>query len=76
MSALLQEVVSKANNLSSEECAELAHELIVSLDDVMDTKHEQVWNAEIERRVNEINAGKAKGRPAEELLAEIRAKYS
>jgi putative addiction module component (TIGR02574 family) len=76
MSALLQEVVSKAYNLSPEERAELAHEIIASLDDVMDTKHEQVWNAEIERRVNEINAGKAKGRPAEEILAEIQTKYS
>jgi len=76
MSALLQEVVSKANNLSPEERAELAHEIIVSLDDdVMDTKYEQVWNAEIERRVNEINVGKAKGRPVEEILAETRTKY-
>ena len=76
MSALLQEVVSKAYKLSPEERAELAHELIVSLDALMDTEHEQAWNTEIERRVNDINTGNAKGRPAEEILAEIRAKYS
>ena len=36
MSSLLQEVASKAHNLSPSERAELAHELIVSLDDVKD----------------------------------------
>ncbi len=37
---------------------------------------ESAWDAEIERRVKEIESGKAKGRPAEDILAEIRAKYS
>ena len=76
MSSLLQEVVSKAHSLSPEERAELAHELIVSLDDVTDKENERVWDEEIERRIKEIKSGKAKGKPAEEILAEIRAKYS
>ena len=59
-----------------EGCVELAHELIVSLDNVIDKEHEKAWDVEIERRVKEIKSGKAKGRPAEEMLAEIRAKYS
>jgi len=76
MSALLQEVVNKAFNLSPEERAKLAHELIVSLDDAIDKEVKTSWDAEIERRVKEIKSGKAKGRPAEEMLAEIRAKYA
>ena len=76
MSLLLQEVVNKALDLSSKERAELAHELIVSLDDVADKEVETAWDAEIERRVKEIKSGKAKGRSAEDILAEIRAKYS
>ena len=76
MSLLLQEVVNKALDLSSKERAELAHELIVSLDDVADKEVETTWDAEIERRVKEIKSGKAKGRSAEDILAEIRAKYS
>jgi len=76
MSLLLQEVTNKALDLPLEERAELAHELIVSLDDVIDKAVETAWDAEIERRVKEIKSGKAKGRPAEEILAEIRAKYS
>ncbi len=76
MSSLLQEVVSKAHSLSPEERAELAHELIVSLDDLTDKENERAWDEEIERRIKEIKSGKAKGRAAEEILAEIRAKYS
>lgn len=76
MSLLLQEVVSKSHNLSPQERAKLAHELIVSLDVVKDKELEKSWDAEIERRIKEIKRGKAKGRPAEEILAEIRAKYS
>ncbi len=76
MSSLLQEVVNKAHNLSPKERAELAHELIVSLDEVIDTEIEKAWDTEIEKRIKEIKSGKAKGRPAEEILAEIRARYS
>lgn len=77
MSSLLQEVAKKAYNLSPDERAELAHDLIISLDDIAeDNQLEMAWDAEIERRVKEIKSGKAKGRPAEEILSEIRAKYS
>lgn len=76
MSLMLQEVTNKALDLPPEERAELAHELIVSLDDVIDNQAEAAWDAEIERRVQEIKTGRAKGRPAEDILAEIRAKYS
>ena len=77
MSSLLQEVAKKAYNLSPDERAELAHELIISLDDIKeDNQLEMAWDAEIEKRVKEIKSGKAKGRPAEEILSEIRAKYS
>ncbi len=77
MTPLLQEVVNKAHNLSPDERAELVHELIVSLDNViMNTEVESAWDTEIERRIKEIKSGKAKGRPAEEILAQIRARYS
>ncbi|HKZ46880.1 MAG TPA: addiction module protein [Thermodesulfobacteriota bacterium] len=78
MSALMQEVVNKAFNLSPEERAKLVHELIISLDDTIsnEVEVETAWDAEIERRVKEIKSGKAKGRQAEDILAEIRAKYS
>jgi putative addiction module component (TIGR02574 family) len=76
MSSVLQEVANRALDLPSEERAELAHELIVSLDNVMDKEVETAWDAEIERSVKEIKSGKARGRLAEDILAEIRAEYS
>lgn len=76
MPSMLQEVVNKANNLPTKERAELAHKLIVSLDDEIDKDFEEAWEMEIERRIKEIKSGKAKGRPAQVILAEIRAKYS
>ncbi|MBI3399605.1 MAG: addiction module protein [Deltaproteobacteria bacterium] len=76
MSSLLQEIAAKAHKLSIKERAELAHELIAGLNHAADSGIETAWDAEIERRVREIKSGKAKGRPAEDILAEIRAKYS
>ena len=76
MSSLLDEITNKAHNLSAAERAELAHDLIASLDEGSDSGIEAAWDAEIERRVKEIKSGKAEGRRAEEVLADIRAKYS
>ncbi|MBT9149626.1 MAG: addiction module protein [Dehalococcoidia bacterium] len=73
---MLQEVANRAFARSPEERAELAQRFIVSLDDAIDKEVETAWDAEIERRVKEIKSGKAKGRPVEDILAEIRAKYS
>ena len=76
MSVLVKEIANKALDLSSEERAELVHELILSLDSIKDKGVEKAWDMEIERRVKEIKSGTAKGRPAEDILAEIRARYS
>lgn len=35
--------------------------------------HLAAWHAEIERRIAEFEAGKTKGIPAEEVIANIRA---
>lgn len=56
--------------------ADLAHELIDSLDTEIDIDVETTWDEEIEKRVAEIKSGRAKGRIAEDILAEIRAKFS
>ncbi|MGA1826371.1 MAG: addiction module protein [bacterium] len=75
MSLLMEEIANKALDLSSKERAKLVHELILSLD-TKDEGVEKAWDMEIERRVKEIKNGTAKGRPAEDILAEIRIKYS
>lgn len=44
MSLILQEVVNKAFDLPLSERAELAHELIISLDDTIDKQVETAWD--------------------------------
>ncbi len=75
MSVLLDKMKSKALSLSLNDRAELAHELIISLEKCNDPDAGKAWEVEINKRVKEIKNGIAKGRPAEQILAEIRAKY-
>ena len=55
--------------------AELARFLIESLDDSEDPDVEAAWDAELRRRVERIEQGKSRLRPAHQVLAEIRDKY-
>ncbi len=77
MSALLDKMTNEVLSLPINDRAKLAHELIVSLDGdaESDSDVNNSWEMEINRRVKEIKAGAAKGRPAEQVLSEIRAKY-
>lgn len=75
MSSLLQEIVNKAHNLSPAERAELVHDLIISLDEGKDVGAKEAWDTEIEKRIAEIKSGKAKGRTAKDIIAQIQAKY-
>lgn len=75
MSELLDKMTNEALSLPIDDRAKLAHELIMSLDEHIDSDVNNAWEAEISRRVQEIKDGTAKGRPAEEVLSEIRARY-
>ncbi len=75
MSVLLDKMTNAVLSLPKNDRAKLAHELIVSLDDQIDSDVNNAWEKEINRRVKEIKEGTAKGRPAEQILAEIKAKY-
>ncbi len=75
MSTLFDNMIHQALALPAEGRAKLAHELIVSLDETSETDVEAAWDREIKRRVAEIKRGDARGRPAKQALAEIRAKY-
>lgn len=54
--------------------AELARFLIESLDVSEDPDAEAAWDAELRRRVERIEQGKSRLRPAHQELAEIRDK--
>ena len=57
----------------------LAHQLLLSLDESTEGNAAEdvrrAWNAEVGRRVEDIRAGRAQGRPADQVFADIRARY-
>jgi len=56
---MLDRLRSEALELSEPERAELAHDLVVSLDGPSDPHAAQVWDAELLRRMDEVEAGTA-----------------
>ncbi len=66
-----------ALKLPTRERARLARLLILSLDRRVDDSQaevEKAWDEEIENRVQNIRRGRAKGIPAEEVFAKLRAR--
>lgn len=58
--ASLNKVRAEALTLSDDQRAELAHDLIASLDAPLDPDAADAWDAEITRRLAQIEAGTAK----------------
>ena len=71
MSTTLEFVEAQAFQLNPEDRAELAYRLIASLFD--DQQIEQEWAAEVERRIEEIEGGRALLIPAATAIARARA---
>jgi len=72
----VEKLRSEVMTLSASERASLAHELILSLDDPDDYDLSPAQETEIQRRLKMVREGTASGRPAAEVFADIRAKYS
>jgi putative addiction module component (TIGR02574 family) len=75
-SSALEKVRSEALNLSESERAELAHSLVASLDGPADSNVEKAWDAEILRRLAEIDSGTASLIDREEFRRRLRARMS
>ena len=75
MAAKVEKLAQDALTLSKRERAELAHKILVSLEEVADENVDEAWDVEIQKRVERIKEGTAKGRPAEEVFRDIRARY-
>jgi len=76
MTETAEKIRAIALQLSEDERAQLAHSLILSLEDGTDEDWEALWGAELDRRLAKIDSGESSGRPAEDVLADIRSKYS
>lgn len=74
MSMTYQEIAIEAMKLSPEERVNLAEKLWVSVDTPADIA--AAWDAEVERRAAQLDAGEATTYPAEQVLAELRAKLA
>ena len=67
MSTQLEIIEAQALSLAPEERAQLADRLITSLFDDQDI--EEAWAVEVERRIKDIESGRAKLIPASEAIA-------
>ena len=76
MKKTINDIRTEALALSASERASLAHDLILSLDNPDDLKLEPEQEAEIKRRVQIIEEGKATGRSLESVVSDIRAEYN
>ena len=75
MAATLDQVVRDARSLSMEQREELIAELIRDLDGEPSGSLDEIdasWKKEIERRIEEIDSGKVKCIPAEEVFERLR----
>ena len=79
MVVAMEKLKAELAALTERERADLAHFLLHSLDDAnaeSDADVEAAWDIELSRRADEIRYGTAQGKPANEVFAELREKYS
>ncbi len=73
-SAALKHALDLALELPDEDRAALAHDLLASLDGPADPDAAEAWDAEIARRLNELESGRVQTIGAEETLRRIDAR--
>lgn len=71
---IMERLRSELLTLPEAERAELAHELIKSLDAPADTGVEAAWDLEVSRRIAEVDAGQAKLLDREEFRRRMQAR--
>ena len=79
MATVLKELEEQALRLSPKERGELIHRLIVSLEGEPEDSPEAIakaWDEEIARRVADMDAGRTKWIPADEVMTKLRAKIA
>ena len=69
------ELLKKALTLPAEDRAAMAGSLLESLEEPVDPSAEEAWNEEIARRIADLDSGKAKTVPWEEIRRRTLAKF-
>jgi putative addiction module component (TIGR02574 family) len=75
-SPTLEKLRSEALRLPEPERAELAHDLVKSLDSPSDSDAAEAWEKELLRRLAEVDAGTAKLVDREELRRRMRSRIN
>jgi putative addiction module component (TIGR02574 family) len=75
MALTKEQILAEAMSLPPDERSHVAEELWLSVDEATKEEIDAAWLAEIRRRVAAVDSGAMKTIPAEELLAELRAKH-
>jgi putative addiction module component (TIGR02574 family) len=76
MTGIAERLRTELLRLPTEDRAELAYCLIRSLDEKDEQGTQAAWEAELERRWQEMESGEVVGEPAESVFAGLRKKYS
>ena len=76
MTEIAERLREELLRLPSEDRAELAYCLIRSLDNDADAKVEVDWEAELDRRWQEMENGQVAGESADSVLAGLRKKHA
>jgi len=71
----LERIRTEVLELTDAERAELAHDLIASLDEPRESGVEDAWDREILHRISLIDSGQAKLLDREEFRQKMRARY-
>ena len=76
MTETMEQLKGQLERLPRQERAELAHFLLCSLEQEAETDVDAAWEAELARRVADIQSGKVVGIPAAQVFDELRAQFS
>ena len=76
MTETMEQLKGQLERLPRQERAELAHFLLCSLEQEADADVDAAWEAELARRVVDIQSGKVVGIPAAQVFDELRAQFS
>lgn len=67
-----QVIVEQALKLSPTERADVAEQLLASLDEALDSDVEKAWQEEVQRRLEQVERGEVKTIPWEEVQRRLR----
>ncbi len=67
-----QAIVEQALKLSPTERADMAEQLLASLDENLDSDVEKAWQEEVQRRLQQVERGEVKTIPWEEVQRRLR----